>query len=80
MTSIEDYIPLLKIQKHLNRSRTYMWQWFKELTACGRYPEDSILQDGRRKYIKGDVVEDFLRNRKKIQSGDLLPPFRKERK
>lgn len=73
------------IEKYLNRGRiAEVTGWKREkvrqmirgIQESGRYPSEEIITDGHLILIHEQIVLDWLRYRKRLQKGELVPPYR----
>ena len=74
---IEKYLTRSQISKLTGWKRERIRQFIIGLKESGRYPPDEIIEDGHLVLIHENVVLDWLRNRKKLQTGELVAPYRR---
>lgn len=74
---IEKYMTRSQIGKLTGWKRERIRQFIRGLQASGRYPPDEIIEDGHLILVHERVVLDWLRYRKTIEAGGLVPPYKK---
>ena len=76
--SLHRYWTRARIEQFTGRKREWVRRLIREIQDSGRYPPDDVIQDGRLILIHEAVILDWIRNRKKIQNGELVPPYRRK--
>lgn len=72
---IEEYLNRDRIAIATGWKRERVRQLVRDIQASGRYPPEEIIEDGHLILIHEQIVLDWLRYRKKLQKGELVPPY-----
>lgn len=73
---IERYVTRTQLAKLTGWKRERIRQFIQGLQESGRYQPEEIITDGHLILIHEQIVLDWLRYRKILQKGELVPPYR----